>query len=241
MIFGFDCGNSFIKIYIFSDSGHRDTITIASSLIKLNSFLNQMKEIPEKIIISSVVSKLSIFLNNYYKDNAIVKFSVSKETTTAFKVNYSSQAGADRLLNCYSALKLFENQDVIVIDAGTAVNFDIFLKEKSFDGGIIIPGMMTAVKSLNLSTSLLPEIKVGNKYNLVGKDSESCIGSGILNGWPIMIQNLTNEIEDKYNRKFVKVLTGGSSNILKNSKYLADFEFVNNFQLNGFEFIADIF
>ncbi|KGJ92164.1 type III pantothenate kinase [Thalassotalea sp. ND16A] len=59
-----------------------------------------------------------------------------------------STMGADRWLAVLGAQLLFPNNNVLIVDAGTATTFDLLNKEKQHCGGWIIPGVELMMQSL---------------------------------------------------------------------------------------------
>ena len=61
--------------------------------------------------------------------------------------------GVDRWLACLAAHRTYQ-QDVLVIDAGTAITIDIVTSNGIHLGGYIIPGMASLGQTISLSTGL---------------------------------------------------------------------------------------
>ena len=70
--------------------------------------------------------------------------------------------GPDRLANAVAAAALFPDQEVVAIDAGTAITFNVVRAgsvHPVFLGGAIAPGLGLFTRSLAESTDRLPEIE----------------------------------------------------------------------------------
>ena len=102
--------------------------------------------------------------------------------------------GPDRLANAVAAAALFPDQEVVAIDAGTAITFNVIRPgaiRPLFCGGAIAPGLGLFTRALAESTDRLPEIEfpdeppmpaIGNS-TLTAMQSAAWHGlAGLLNG-----------------------------------------------------------
>jgi len=146
--------------------------------------------------------------------------------------------GYDRIAAVVGAHTIFPGKNVLVIDAGSAITFDVVTSKGEYIGGNISPGMNMRFKALNKFTSRLPLLSVEeSSVELLGKSTNEAIVSGVVNG-------LTNEIEgyiESISRIFKNlhvVLTGGDANSfdkrLKNSIFV-----VSHLNLIGLNRILD--
>jgi type III pantothenate kinase len=74
-------------------------------------------------------------------DNAI--FVESQATFASFKSAYNSpqDLGVDRFLAMIAAVDQLPNQNILIIDAGSALTFDLVLASGEHQGGLIMPGL----------------------------------------------------------------------------------------------------
>jgi len=123
------------------------------------------------------------------------------------------QIGADRIANIEEANAKY-GQNVVVADIGTALTLDV-IKKGIFTGGLILPGLNSAFKSLNKDTDAIKNVKFEDvPEQLIGNNTADCIKSGIYFGWVSMIEGLFEKIKASYNQDFTLVLTGGFSQVL---------------------------
>ncbi len=90
--------------------------------------------------------------------------------------------GMDRLAAAVGANQLFPNQAILLIDIGTAIKYDYISAENCFEGGIISPGMRIRFEALHSFTKKLPLVSFVENPPLIGKNTEQCIQSGVING-----------------------------------------------------------
>ena len=129
------------------------------------------------------------------------------------KVNYK-QIGSDRLANAISVVD--NKNNFIILDFGTATTFDILTKN-TYQGGIIAPGIKLSLNTLSDKATLIPRIDLKKINNIIGKDTVSAVRSGFFWGYSGLIDNIINLIKKETRKSFKVIITGGFSNLFKNS------------------------
>jgi type III pantothenate kinase len=129
------------------------------------------------------------------------------------KVNFK-QVGSDRLTNAISLLNSKDN--FIILDFGTATTFDVVTK-KVYKGGIIAPGIKISLNTLSDKASLIPKINLKQIKKVIGIDTISAVRSGFFWGYAGLIDNIINLIKKETGKSFKLVITGGFSDLFKNS------------------------
>ena len=128
-------------------------------------------------------------------------------------VNYK-QVGSDRLTNAIGLLNQKDN--FIILDFGTATTFDVITK-KSYKGGVIAPGIKISLNTLSDKATLIPKINLKKIRNIIGIDTISAVRSGFFWGYAGLIDNIVNLIKKETNKSFKLVITGGFSDLFKES------------------------
>jgi type III pantothenate kinase len=118
--------------------------------------------------------------------------------------------GADRLINTLAASRLFA-RDAIVVDMGTATTFDCITSEGVFLGGVIAPGVQTALETLVRKTSKLPATELVVPAHVIGRRTEDCIRAGVMFGQAEAIDGIVRRIKGEWPRKQepLVIATGG--------------------------------
>ena len=118
--------------------------------------------------------------------------------------------GADRIINTLAASRLFA-RDTIVVDLGTATTFDCITKDGVFLGGVIAPGVRTAMETLVRRTSKLPQTELYAPTEVIGRRTEDCIRSGVVFGAAEAIDGLVRRIRAEWpgDEEPLVVATGG--------------------------------
>ena len=219
-----DIGNSETKVYLVNSRNKIiKNINFSSKKInnrtlnqKLNYLIKDPKSI-EKVLFCSVVPKtfnlIKKFLSKKIKKRCYEVKDLKLRSLINIKVNFK-QVGSDRLTN---AISLLNNKDnFIVLDFGTATTFDVIIK-KTFRGGIIAPGIKISLNTLSDKATLIPKINLKQIKKVIGIDTISAVRSGFFWGYAGLIDNIVNLIKKETGKSFKLVITGGFSNLFKNS------------------------
>lgn len=119
--------------------------------------------------------------------------------------------GADRQAACLGAQKRFPRQDLLIVDAGTCITYDLWTGPGRQRGGAISPGMRMRLKSMHAFTAGLPEAPmppVG--CPMLGRSTYQALQSGVLHGAAFEIQSFFR----RWQRNFPQlklVLSGGDA------------------------------
>ena len=181
-----------------------------------NSLTNNYSKI-EKVLFCSVVPKsfslIKKFLHKKIRKKCYEVKDLKLRSLMNIDVNYK-QVGSDRLTN---ALGLLNHKDnFIILDFGTATTFDVIIKN-SYKGGVIAPGIKISLNTLSDKATLIPKINLKKIKNIIGIDTISAVRSGFFWGYAGLIDNIFNLIKKETRKSFKLVITGGFSDLFKNS------------------------
>ena len=219
-----DIGNSETKLFLVNSKNKiLKKISLPSKLIT-NSILSKKFRILtkdfkniEKIIFCSVVPKTFNFIKKFLSKKTKVKCYEIKDldlkSILSIKANFK-QVGSDRLANAISLVKPKKN--FIILDFGTATTFDV-LVSNSYRGGIIAPGVSISLNTLIDKASLIPKINLKKIKKVIGLDTNSAVRSGFFWGYAGLIDNIINLIKKETRKSYKVVITGGFSDLFKNS------------------------
>ena len=122
--------------------------------------------------------------------------------------------GADRLCNTVAAHERYPGA-VIVVDFGTATNFDIVSESGAFDGSVIAPGANLSIEALHQAAALLPRVAIARAHKVIGRDTVTSMQSGVYWGYVGLITGLINGIKAEYGKPMTVVATGGLSHLFR--------------------------
>ncbi len=225
-----DIGNTNTKVAVFEKNVMLKKITTSSDLITKSILKLQKKYLLKNCIVSSVTKIDSSVIKKIEFFDKIIE--LNQKTNVPFQNHYKTPTtlGVDRIALASAAVSQHPNQNTLVIDAGTCITYDFINTSYEYLGGAISPGISIRYKALHQFTSNLPLLEPDN-YKLIGKDTQSSIHSGILNGIIHEINGIIGQYKRKYSNLTI-VLTGGDTNFL--AKKLKSSIFANpNFLLEG--------
>ncbi len=122
----------------------------------------------------------------------------------------SSRLGVDRWLAMLAAHHHYPGRVKVIVDCGTALTLDIVDAEGMHLGGFIVPGLGMMRQSLQMNTADLMLVDEATKNGEPGKNTQECIGRGVL----VMAASLINTQVQRYNDPLV-VLAGGDAEQIK--------------------------
>ena len=134
-----------------------------------------------------------------------------------FKIAYKTPEtlGADRLAAVAEACLQSPGNDLLVIDMGTAITYDLVTADGTYHGGNISPGIGMRFKALNHFTGKLPLVNKEGRRTPIGDTTETAIREGVLQGVSYEIEGYIQTYKSKYPNLLV-FLTGGGSFLLDN-------------------------
>lgn len=135
--------------------------------------------------------------------------------------------GSDRLAAVVGASALKPGKDILIIDAGTCITYEVIDARGNYWGGNIAPGMQMRLKALHEFTARLPLVEAEGDVPGMGYDTETAIRSGVLRGMKYEIEGYIKSMRAKFPHLLV-FLTGGDhisfdpgiKNIVFSDKYI---------------------
>lgn len=118
--------------------------------------------------------------------------------------------GADRLAAAVGAYSESNGHDALVVDMGTAINYELVAAKGEYLGGNISPGIEMRLKALHEFTAKLPKVDKDGEKPFFGVDTETAIRCGVLDGVRHEIEGFIKELIVKY-PYLVVFLTGGNT------------------------------
>ena len=117
--------------------------------------------------------------------------------------------GADRLANAV-AVRHHYGAPSVVVDFGTAVTFDVVNRSGNYAGGIIAPGLAAMTDYLHEKTALLPQIKIREVKEIIGRNTEQAMMIGAVHGYRGLVRELITQLKcELHARRLPVVATGG--------------------------------
>ena len=224
MIIVGDIGNSETKICLVNNKKKiikkitLNTKKINLSLLKKSLAISSFDpKLINKCLFCSVVPKKFNKIKNFFRKEYKIKcFELKKldlKKLIKIKVNYK-QVGSDRLANAIGVINSKTN--FVILDLGTATTFDVLIKD-TYHGGVIAPGIKLSLNTLIKKATLIPNINLKKTSKVIGLNTISAVRSGFFWGYSGLIDNIINLIKKETKMSFKIIITGGFSNLFKNS------------------------
>ncbi|MDA9876891.1 type III pantothenate kinase [Candidatus Pelagibacter sp.] len=186
-------------------------------LRKSLAILSLKNKVIDKCLFCSVVPKsfneIKSFFDKTYKIKCHELKKLKLNKLIKIKVNYK-QIGSDRLANAISVINNKDN--FIILDFGTATTFDVLIKN-TYHGGVIAPGVKLSLDTLTDRATQIPRINLKKTNKVVGLNTISAVRAGFFWGYEGLIDNIVNLIKKETKMSFKIIITGGFSNLFKNS------------------------
>ncbi len=212
-----DFGNTLQKIALFK-SGELENIKtfekakfseVEAYLSKYRNDENSSKAIPA--ILSTVINYPESFRNFMSENFYFIELSEYTPVPINNKYKTVSTLGKDRLAAIVGANNLFPESNVLAIDCGTCITFDLITQNGEYLGGAISPGISMRFKALHTFTDKLPLMSYTNFSELIGATTEESILSGVLNGVVSELEGIIQKYQDNFPDLKI-ILSGGDIN-----------------------------
>lgn len=220
-----DIGNTRTKVALFNQGELMINFPVSSfTPDDFELFINEYPNI-NRAIVSSVKEHPEALLLALKKS---IHFIVELDQNTLLPIENCYETpetlGKDRIAAAVGANRLYPNQNILVIDAGTAITYDFVNENNQYKGGFITPGLNMRFRALNHFTDKLPLLKPGMPEIFEGKNTKNSILGGVQYGLEGEINQMIHYFNDLYG-KLTIILTGGDTSyfekLLKNLKFVS--------------------
>lgn len=235
MLLAIDVGNTNSVIALFdgdkpaaqwrtSTSAVRTADEYAVWLSQLMSLAGyKLADVDDCVISNVVPQSLFHFRNLSRRYFNLEPFIVGPDNIPGVEVRIPkpSEVGADRLVNAVGAFTA-HGGPLVVVDSGTATNFDIIGADGAFEGGIIAPGINLSMQALHDAAARLPRIAIQQPDKVIGTDTVGAMQSGVFWGYVSLIEGLIERIKKEYKKPVKVVATGGIASLFEGATDAVD-------------------
>lgn len=233
MLLTIDVGNSNIKFGVYdgqelhriiklSTDSHKTADEFAVELYTLFQVYSVDCFSIDSCIICSVVPRITKRLKAAVKSVTGVDAMVvgpGVKTGVNIHIDDPSTLGADLVTGCAAAQSILK-APCIVISMGTATAMCVIDKNCVMQGVVIAPGVSISLEALTNRGALLPSIALNAPKNVIGKNTDESIRSGVVVGTACMIDGMIDKIEEQLGYECSVVATGGiAPMIVKSCKH----------------------
>lgn len=231
-----DIGNTRIKAGLFNGPEQVELWIDERAGKQILDFLKQRRFRIDRCLISRVAN-MPKNLKKIQKYTGVKSMELMPDTPLPFVNSYTTKStlGNDRIAAIAGACALFPSKNVLVIDAGTAITYDLKTASEEYLGGNISPGLAMRFRALNQYTANLPLVEPSDEFSLFGDSTITAIQNGVQNAIVFEINGYLESLRNKYGDLMV-ILTGGDAHFFDN-KLKKPIFVVSDLTLIGLNFI----
>ncbi len=214
-----DQGNSRTKVALMTDEGKiiKDFIykSFASADVER---LFDLYEITDSIISSVVNIEAAVVNTLHRRSQHFVLFDHNTPVPIINTYNTPETLGQDRLAAAVGAKSICPNENLLIIDVGSAITYDFVSSKGEYIGGNIAPGLKMRFTMLQRMTKKLPLVEVEEKelIPLFGKNTRDAIAAGVIRGVAYEVKGYMRTLREKMPH-FRTFLTGGNAPYILNN------------------------
>ena len=168
------------------------------------------------VIISSVVPPLNATLQEmserYFRRKALF---IEPGVKTGMPVLYDNpqEVGADRIVNSVAALAKYGGP-CIVVDFGTAINFDVISARGEYLGGVLAPGISISAEGLFARAARLFRVEIKDPGKIIGTNTMQSLQAGLYYGYVDLVDGIVTRIKAALGAEARVIATGGQAALI---------------------------
>jgi type III pantothenate kinase len=168
------------------------------------------------VIISSVVPPLNGTLaemsERYFGHKALF---VEPGVKTGMPVQYDNpqEVGADRIVNSVAAYEKYGGP-CIVVDFGTAINFDAVSAQGEYLGGVLAPGIGISADALFARAARLFRVEIRDPGKIIGTNTAASMQAGLYYGYVDLVDGILERMKKVMGPETKVIATGGQAPLI---------------------------
>jgi len=214
-----DQGNSRTKVALMTDEGKMINHFIYKSFSSADvERLFDLYDITDSIISSVVDIEAAVVNTLHRRSQHFVLFDHNTPVPIVNKYDTPHTLGQDRLAAAVGAKSLCPNENLLIIDAGSAITYDFVTEQGEYIGGNIAPGIKMRFTMLQRMTKKLPlvDAEENELIPLFGKNTRDAIAAGVIRGVAYEVKGYMRTLREKMPHYQTYVTGGHASYILNN-------------------------
>jgi type III pantothenate kinase len=166
--------------------------------------------------VSSVVPRLVSeyqYMFERYLDREALILGPGTKTGMPILLENPHELGPDRLANAVAGYDQHGGPCVIV-DFGTAINYDVVSAAGEYLGGIISPGIEISIEALTSRAARLTKVDIREPRALIGKSTDAAVQSGIVYGFASQVDGICGLLRKEIGDEITTIATGGLAHVI---------------------------
>lgn len=214
-----DQGNSRTKVALMTDEGKILKHLIYKSFSSADvERLFDLYDITDSIISSVVDIEAAVVNTLHRRSQHFVLFDHMTPVPIVNRYDTPQTLGQDRLAAAVGAKTLCPDENLLIIDAGSAITYDFVSAEGEYMGGNIAPGIKMRFTMLQRMTKKLPmvEAEENELIPLFGANTRDAIAAGVIRGVAYEVKGYMRTLKEKMPH-YQTFLTGGHAPYILNN------------------------
>ena len=214
-----DQGNSRTKVALMTDEGKMINHFIYKQFSSADvERLFDLYDISDSIISSVVNIEAAVVNTLHRRSQHFVLFDHNTPVPIVNRYDTPQTLGQDRLAAAVGAERLCPDENLLIIDAGSAITYDFVSDKGEYMGGNIAPGLKMRLTVLQRMTKELPlvEVEENELIPLFGKNTRDAIAAGVIRGIAYEVKGYMRTLSEKVPH-FQTFLTGGNAPYILNN------------------------
>lgn len=214
-----DQGNSRTKVALMTDEGKMINHFIYKQFSSADvERLFDLYDISDSIISSVVNIEAAVVNTLHRRSQHFVLFDHNTPVPIVNRYDTPQTLGQDRLAAAVGAESLCPDENLLIIDAGSAITYDFVSDKGEYMGGNIAPGLKMRLTMLQRMTKKLPlvEVEEHELIPLFGKNTRDAIAAGVIRGIAYEVKGYMRTLSEKVPH-FQTFLTGGNAPYILNN------------------------
>jgi len=121
--------------------------------------------------------------------------------------------GADRIVNSIAAFAKYGGP-CIVVDFGTAINFDVVSERGEYLGGTLAPGIGISAEALFSRAARLWRVEIRDPGKIIGTNTAQSMQAGLFYGFTDLVDGILERIKSVIGKETRVIATGGQASLI---------------------------
>jgi type III pantothenate kinase len=177
-------------------------------LVELNG--GEAKALPSAMcsVVPPLTGRLATALKRYFGVAPVVVGDDYGALGIEVRYDNVAEVGPDRVVNALAARELY-GAPAVVVDFGTATNFDVVAADGAYVGGVIAPGVIVSARTLFARAARLGAVEFTMPPRVVGRNTDEALRAGIVLGAARAADGIVEAIREERGERGALVTTGG--------------------------------
>jgi type III pantothenate kinase len=163
-------------------------------------------------VVPRLVSEYRYMFERYLEREALI-LGPGTKTGMPILLENPHELGPDRLANAVAGFESVGGA-CVVVDFGTAINYDVVSAAGEYLGGIISPGIEISIEALTTRAARLTKIDIKEPRTLIGKSTDAAVQSGIVYGFAAQVDGICGRLREELGEDLTTIATGGLAGVI---------------------------